>query len=186
MAIPPDSKDWTWVLERACPDCGFDAQSFDRARVGSMLRENAAAWQAILGRGAIVGQRPSDDRWSALEYACHVRDVYRIYDERLRRMLTEDDPRYPNWDQDATALEDRYHEQVPAQVAAELADAAAGLADRFDGVHGAQWQRPGARSDGARFTVESFGRYLVHDPIHHVHDVEQGFAALGGATDGGG
>jgi hypothetical protein len=33
--------------------------------------------------------RPSDDRWSALEYACHVRDVFRLYDERLEMMLTE-------------------------------------------------------------------------------------------------
>lgn len=30
MAIVPDTKDWTWVLERACPECGFDASSFAR------------------------------------------------------------------------------------------------------------------------------------------------------------
>ena len=26
MATPitPDTKDWTWVLERPCPECGFD------------------------------------------------------------------------------------------------------------------------------------------------------------------
>jgi hypothetical protein len=27
------------------------------------------------------------------------------------------------------------------------------------------------RSDGARFTVASFARYMVHDPIHHLYDV---------------
>ena len=43
-----------------------------------------------------------------------------------------------------------------------------------------QWSRTGRRSDGAVFTVESFGRYLVHDPVHHVWDVEQGYAALRG------
>ena len=36
------------------------------------------------------------------------------------------------------------------------------------------------RFDGARFTVESFGRYVLHDPVHHVWDVEQGYAALEG------
>lgn len=65
MAIEPDTKDWTWVLDRPCPECGFEA-----------LRED-------------------------------------------------------------------------------------------------QWLRTGRRSDGASFTVESFARYFVHDPIHHVHDVEQ-------------
>jgi hypothetical protein len=49
--------------------------------------------------------------WSALEYACHLRDGFRIYDQRLELMLTQDGPRYPNWDQDATAVEDRCGEQ---------------------------------------------------------------------------
>jgi hypothetical protein len=38
-------------------------------------------------------------------------------------------------------------------------------------VTGGQWQRTGVRSDGALFTVETFGRYLVHDPTHHLWDV---------------
>ena len=27
MAIDPDVKDWTWVLERPCPECGLDASA---------------------------------------------------------------------------------------------------------------------------------------------------------------
>jgi hypothetical protein len=34
-----------------------------------------------------------------------------------------------------------------------------------------QYQRSGRRSDGARFTVETFARYFIHDPVHHLHDV---------------
>ena len=47
----------------------------------------------------------------------------------------------------------------------------AARAGRFEGVTGDQWQRTGARSDGARFTVETFARYFVHDPVHHLYDV---------------
>ena len=43
--------------------------------------------------------------------------------------------------------------------------------DRFDTVDGDGWLRRGRRSDGAAFTIESFSRYLVHDLVHHVHDV---------------
>ncbi|HEY5013683.1 MAG TPA: DinB family protein, partial [Acidimicrobiia bacterium] len=32
--ITPDTKDWTWVLERPCPECGFDASAFAREQVG--------------------------------------------------------------------------------------------------------------------------------------------------------
>ena len=88
-------------------------------------------------------------------------------------MLTEDAPRYANWDQDATAVTERYGEQDPDLVAGELVAAAARLAERFDGVHGEQWTRTGTRSDGAHFTVESFARYMIHDPIHHLRDVSR-------------
>jgi hypothetical protein len=45
------------------------------------------------------------------------------------------------------------------------------LRRRFAGVTGGQWQRTGRRSDGASFTVETFTRYFIHDPVHHLHDV---------------
>jgi hypothetical protein len=168
--ISPDTKDWTWVLQRRCPECGFDANGFDRELVGSMILSNAAAWQRVL-RSRAVELRPADDVWSPLEYACHVRDVFRIYDERLRLMLTEDDPEYENWDQDAAAVAENYFGQDPAVVADELVAATTRIAERFDGVAGDQWNRTGTRSDGAHFTVESFARYLIHDPIHHLFDV---------------
>lgn len=88
-------------------------------------------------------------------------------------MLTEDDPQYANWDQDATAVADQYAEQDPGAVSEDLVRAAAVLADRFDAVSGDQWHRQGTRSDGGQFTVESFARYLIHDPIHHLWDVER-------------
>src|SRR6185436_8092486 len=118
MGIEPDTKDWTWVLEQRCAECGFDAAAFPRESVGDLIRTNAAAWPAILKRPD-VSERPGS-AWSPLEYACHVRDVFRIYDYRLGLMLDGDDPHYPNWDQDESAMAERYNEQDPEQVAAEL------------------------------------------------------------------
>jgi DinB superfamily len=179
MPIVPDTKDWTWVLERPCPECGFDTTTVTRDAVPQLLRDNAAAWQVVLGgRDTLeLRTRPSEDRWSTLEYACHVRDVFRLFDRRLHLMLDVDDPTFPNWDQDATAIADRYSEQDPRAVVAQLLDAANALADSFVNLSTEQWQRTGTRSDGAHFTVESFARYLTHDPVHHLHDV--GGAAAG-------
>jgi len=170
VAITPDTKNWTWVLDRPCPECGFVADSFARDDVGRIIRENAAAWGRILLRDD-VQRRPRADFWSPLEYGCHVRDVYRICDGRLDVMLTETDPTFANWDQDATAVDDAYAVQDPAVVTVELHVAANGVADRFDAVTGAEWSRRGLRSDGAHFTVESFARYVVHDVTHHLVDV---------------
>lgn len=179
----PDTKSWTWVLERPCPACRFDARTIERHLVGSRLRPVVAAWREVLSRGAVVRQRPparaeSGPIWSALEYGCHVRDVFVLFHERLHLMLTQSEPTFPNWDQDATALAKRYWEDDPATVRAALVVAGNQLAEAFDRVRDDQWSRTGIRSDGARFTVESFGRYFLHDPIHHLQDVAEGFAAL--------
>jgi hypothetical protein len=122
MTIEPDSKDWTWVLRRACPECGLDTQSFSRDEIAVMIRVNAAAWRGVLTGGGNPRLRPSPGKWSPLEYGCHVRDVLRLYEQRLTLMLTEDGPHFPNWDQDATAVEDHYGEQDPVVVAGDLYD----------------------------------------------------------------
>lgn len=171
VAIVPDRKDWTWVLERTCPECGFDTRSVEPDDVAELIRSNGAAWRTLLTGKDDVRARPSPDVWSTLEYGCHVRDAYRVYDERLRLMLTEDAPVFPNWDQDATAVADRYGEQDPAVVADEVAEAAHAIGARLDAVEGHDWQRTGSRSDGAQFTVASCVRYLLHDAVHHVYDV---------------
>jgi hypothetical protein len=171
--MPPDTKDWTWVIERPCADCGFDPSALAERDIAATLRDCARRWVAELSReGVAVRTRP--DRWSVLEYGCHVRDTFEVFDHRLVRMLEEDDPLFENWDQDATALERRYALEEPGAVAADLVDAAATLAARFDRVDALAWQRPGTRSNGSRFTVWTLGVYLVHDPVHHLWDVNAG------------
>ncbi len=177
FVITPDTKDWTWVLRARCPECGFDSRAIEPGIVPALLRDNAAAWRSLLAEGEATRPRRRPDAWSTLEYACHVRDACRVYDERLTLMLTEDGPSYPNWDQDRTAEGDRYSEQDPARVATELVQAAERLATHFERVSGEQWQRTGSRSDGARFTVDSFARYFIHDPVHHLYDVTENRAA---------
>jgi hypothetical protein len=172
MPIVPDTKDWTWVLRGPCPECGFDASSRPKDQIVPLTRRNARAWRAVLEESpALLRLRPRHDRWSPLEYGCHVRDVFRLYGARLQLMLTVDDPTYPNWDQDSTAVDGRYNAQDPVVVASQLVTAADALASTFETVEGAAWERRGTRSDGASFTVDSFGRYMIHDPIHHLHDV---------------
>src|SRR6186713_1793896 len=99
MTIVPDDKNWTWVLERVCPECGFDAPAADREQVGATIRAMSTAWDAVLRRPT-VRDRPTPSVWSPLEYGCHVRDVFRVFDGRLSLMLAEEHPRFANWDQD--------------------------------------------------------------------------------------
>jgi len=171
--IEPDTKDWTWVLDEVCPDCGYAAPEVDPAGIGATIRDNAQGWLAVLAQPGAT-ERPDPATWSPLEYACHVRDVNRKFTERLHLMLDQDDPHFENWDQDATALASRYDLQDPAVVGPELAEAAETVASLYDDLAHAGEQtrsRRGFRSDGAAFTVDSLGRYHLHDLVHHAHDV---------------
>lgn len=172
-AIVPDDKDWTWVLERPCPECGFDSGSVAPPAVAALVRESTDRWIAVLDTPVEhLRARPDPSRWTVLEYAVHVRDVLRLYRTRLALMVDVDDPLFPNWDQDVTAREERYNDQDPAIVAVELHEAGVALADAFDAIDGDQWQRPGRRGDGASFTIATFAQYLIHDPVHHLWDVD--------------
>ncbi len=170
MTIVPDNKDWTWVLERPCPECGFDARELAVADTSSRLLNLARSWQEVLARSD-VAQRTSPDKWSPLEYSCHVRDVLRLFDQRLRMMVDDDGAHFENWDQDKTALEDHYELQDPRVVSIELLDAGVALATRFSLVEGPQWEHRGIRSNGSAFTIATLATYLTHDLVHHLWDV---------------
>jgi hypothetical protein len=166
----PDDKDWTWTLDRPCPECGFQAASVEPVAIPALVRDAASRWPAVLALPDATA-RPAPATWSPLEYACHVRDVHRLFRQRLELMLTEDNPTFANWDQDDTALAERYWEQDPGVVADQVTQSGEALADAYTRVGDDDWGRTGVRSNGSTFTVDSLGRYLLHDLFHHVWDV---------------
>ena len=174
MSIIPDDKDWTWVLVRPCLDCGFDASHWDVEKTPQLVAQFTDAWLKILLRPDVT-VRPSPQRWSPLEYACHVRDVFRLFSFRLQSMVAEDGAHFENWDQDQTAIDDRYDLQDPTVVAHELAIAGEDLAAQFARVSGPLWTHKGIRSNGSEFTIATFAIYFAHDPFHHLWDVESDF-----------
>ena len=104
-------------------------------------------------------------------------------------MLEQDEPTFANWDQDVTAVEERYDLQDPAVVGPELVAAAEAVAARYDAIRDAPeetWARRGLRDNGSEFTVDRIARYHLHDVLHHSHDV-RGTAARAtvAAYDGG-
>lgn len=168
--VVSDDKDWTWVLDRECPECGFDAGSTPRDRLPALIRESVGTWREVLDRPD-AARRPVPATWSPLEYACHARDAAHVFDERLVLMLERDAPAFGNWDQDETAVVEDYARQDPMTVAEELAAECETIAARVADVAHDQWARGGRRSNGSQFTVESLVRYFSHDVVHHVWDV---------------
>lgn len=43
LRVRLDDKDWTWVLERPCPECGFDTAAIDGVDVAVELTRAGSA-----------------------------------------------------------------------------------------------------------------------------------------------
>lgn len=180
MAIEPEAKSWTWVNERPCAQCGFDASSTDPREVADLVRANVGEWRRLLG--SPVEQlliRPDDSTWSAIEYACHVRDVYELLAYRFDRLGTEQRPQFEDWHPDRVAdARDYPSERDPGHVVDQLGEHADLVVAHASTMTDDGWQRQGTRADGLVFTAGWLSTYLIHDVIHHVDDVEQGLARL--------
>jgi hypothetical protein len=179
--VTPDEKDWTWTLTRRCEECGLAAGEVDPQTVADRALVAAEEWVQILLSSPAVEVRPAPGVWSPLEYGCHVRDVYRLFDERLVQLLEEDDPRFANWDQNETALLRNYREADPETVARELEEVAEPFVERVRALSPADFARTGTRSNGSEFRVDTLLQYFLHDVVHHLWDVtgqQDGAASL--------
>jgi hypothetical protein len=168
----PDDADWTWVLTRPCPDCGFDAAALAVAEVPALLRDAGQRFAATLVRKD-ARTRPREGVWSPLEYACHVRDVCDVMRGRLEQILDGGGAvvRFANWDQDATAVERQYWRSDPDVVAREVTHAFETAATAYELPTGTQWEWPAVRSNGSQFSARTLALYFAHDVHHHLRDV---------------
>ncbi|HEY3238785.1 MAG TPA: DinB family protein [Acidimicrobiia bacterium] len=176
VAHRPDALDVRWQTER-CPECAFDPEKYGPAdvpaAVGGLGRRYRAPLERLLPGETpdILRARPLAGKWSALAYACHVRDVLILFDGRIQRMLAEANPDLGWWDHQATVEADAYDSQDPAEVADALAANAAGLAATLSGVPDNGWRRTGRRGAGQVFTVLGASRFILHEGHHHLLDL---------------
>lgn len=116
-------------------------------------------------------RRPAEGGWSAVEYLCHLRDVYLTYTIRLHRVRTEDRPALEPMFNDLRARRFRYNERDPVAVLDELAAAAAGFLDEVDRVGDEQWTRTATRLPGEERTARWMVRQAAHEGEHHLGDI---------------
>jgi hypothetical protein len=124
----------------------------------------------------LLRMRPDPRTWSALEYACHTRDGFALYETRVGVVLMEDRPLLPRMRRDELVVERAYNAQDPAAVAEELAVAAEALAARLESVPGEGWVRVGVR-DNLEMTIDWMARNVVHEGSHHLLDIGRSLRA---------
>ncbi|WP_436796237.1 DinB family protein [Actinospongicola halichondriae] len=168
-----------------CPECQFDGDSVEdvAGEIDALGRKYGAPLTRFLpgeDGPALLRTRPAPDVWSPLEYACHVRDVLGLFEERTRLMADQPGVRFASWDHDAAVTDDAYNDSDPTVVAAEIADATSRYAATLRALGGDQWASSGERSDGEIFTIDSLARYGLHEAKHHQLDIGRGLRSARG------
>lgn len=69
------------------PHCGFDTAAVASDGAPALVRTIGKDWRDRLTSEPAPARRTRPDRWSLLEYACHVRDVFGLAELRLALML---------------------------------------------------------------------------------------------------
>lgn len=168
-----------------CAGCGFAWEAVGRDEIGPRAAGGAAAIAALLAAEPEQAvHRPTPDRWSALEYAAHVRDVLLTVRDRLVIGLVEDDPGFKPLYRDERIDLGLYRLDTPDAVAAELPPAAAMFARVFEAIDPGLLSRPvqyGWPSPASR-TLLWMGQQVVHEVEHHLGDVQQDLERLSGTA----
>jgi predicted carbohydrate-binding protein with CBM5 and CBM33 domain len=167
-----------------CAECGYDFESLDRPHILRALTALAAELCQLLGSvdAPLLRAHPRPGSWSALEYGCHVRDVLGFQRDRVALAQADDVPSFTSMRRDERAVEERYNDQDPRVVAAQIAAAAGDLAATLTALDEAGWLRTGVYPWPVREvrTVEWIGQRTVHELAHHLFDCRRLLAALPG------
>jgi hypothetical protein len=116
-------------------------------------------------------RRPAAGIWSAIEYVCHLRDVYATYTIRLHRARTENSPAVEPMFSDLRAARFRYARLPLVPVLDQLDDHVAGLLEEASTLAPADWQRTVARRPEEVRTAGWLVRQALHEGRHHLADI---------------
>ena len=119
-----------------------------------------------------VARRPGPAVWSPLEYACHVRDVHVLFDQRVRADARRGRPRLRQLGPGRHGGRAALRPPGPRRGRRRAGRGGRrGSRRRTARCPVRSGSRRGRRSNGSVFTVESLGRYHLHDVVHHLWDV---------------
>lgn len=175
-----------------CGQCGFVYADHAASELQAALRRRAGDFRARLlavssqaGGDRVVRAHPLAGVWSALEYACHVRDVLEVQRSRLALALREERPVFVSMEREERVVRDRYNDQDPNAVAEQMVVAGELLAVSFAALDDPGWARVGVYNwpERAERSMLWLARHTLHELTHHLDDFDRVVqAASGGHT----
>jgi hypothetical protein len=170
---------WQWprIQNEPCPQCGFNPAAMPPETLGEVAVGLGAGWREFLVQAddAYLRHIPEPGVNSPIQYGAHVRDILRVYGERMVLAVEEDNPVVPIFNPPQEVWLE--YNRLGAEELAEDIEARAGrLAEIVDGMDPATWSRIVINDRGQygvySFTVAGLARNAVHEAHHHLLDAK--------------
>lgn len=172
-----------------CPECGFTSlDAIDDPEGGSTWHYNercyVSAGDAIEQAAAQIADivrngseqlrvRSSPERWSPLEYACHVRDALLVQRERVLKAMRGHGYEPLPMGRDERVEDDGYNQQRPNNVAVQVEQSALLFVDLLARLSPSQWDLEVAYMfpNPSMRTIRWVAVHTAHEVVHHLHDI---------------
>jgi hypothetical protein len=156
-----------------CQECGYTYDLSTARAAAQVIRVRVADIAAVLRGPGKLGKRPEPGVWAPLEYACHVRDVLLVQRERALSALRNDKPDCPPMGRDERVEQEGYAEQVPEDVARQIADAAQMFTNVLDRLGESDWSRSLVYNypEPTERSLEWLAVHTLHEVQHHLQDI---------------
>jgi hypothetical protein len=120
-----------------------------------------------------------DGDWNVLYVVCHLRDLEAAFNLRLDMMLEQDNPTFPENDQNAMVITNHYAEAGLRQALAEFEAMRRRYIRMLESLSDEQWERRGQHPYFGETTVLTGA---INSAIHDLDHIEQISRALGKTT----
>lgn len=169
-AVPPLAGE-----EHVCRSCPFSYADHDVDRASAVIAAIPARAWALFGSldEATCRQPGPDGAWSAVEYLCHLRDVYAASTIRLHRARTEDDPALEPMLNDLRARRFGYRDAAVEPALDQLQAHVTGLLAEIMRVGPEDWGRPVHRLPNEHRSARWLVRQAAHEGVHHLRDITE-------------
>lgn len=116
-------------------------------------------------------RRPAPDEWAAVEVVAHMGDTDERALARVHRMLDEENPTLPGYDQAALAVERRYIEMEPAEALRRFEAIRAEHVALLASLDDAGWRRTGVHSEQGPMHVELYETHTAGEDVGHLAQI---------------
>jgi uncharacterized damage-inducible protein DinB len=126
-------------------------------------------------------KRPGVGRWSVLEILCHLRDTERTcFRGRLRKLLTENRPFFPDWDHERAFEHGHYAAEDTRAVLATWRELRQGTLRALEEMPLEEWSKRGRHETQGSITFADVATHVRDHDMTHLGQILRNLADLRG------